>query len=719
MRKKKLIALGLTLGLMLAQIVGFSGCGDEPVIADEAIELIEPVGGFAASEAVQRRTLLRTAVCYDVLVDPYIEEYSCKEAGTYVPGRLRIGDTVRKGEIIYRVEMPAKAKEDALQERLDELTESYEEYKKPIEEELGEQRWQLQVLRERLEEVEDREPEEQSGKAYAAWQKEYEAVLGEHNKKELDVNMNEEALRQRTELYQLDYQYYAAQQQEAREHNAEGIIRSDLDGQIVSMKMAADGETIQANTPVVEVADMNQKLLYCDKAFTGEGTEIFAFINGKKYDVSEEILNEEKVFRLQDPQNEVEIGAYGCIVVYTGRREQVLTVPSEAINNRGLEKYVYVQKNNEVAERTIKTGMTDGVYTEVAAGLEEGERVLYDGRPLQAVNTAVLNKGTSSKLYIKNGAELYFPLRYIIDGGIKHGTIVFQSWATYQRTFPNGVEVRRDITNAQDLPVKAGDLIAEISVRFNDAERQQMAQLETDLKRARERLEDLIAADSEGNEKVIASRQEAIADMEERLAELKADYNTTEVRADRDGRILSMSYDLYDSTIKRSYRLAAGDELSNNFVFAEIAEETVAYLPLPNASKYGRLGYNTTLTVKYQNTENEMIGREAPVVTFKQYGRQEKQALLLDEEFLKDINVLQRQKINVFGYEGVMNNVVVIPAKAATRVKDNLYYVNVLLEDGTIGSTGVIVGGTCTIEREGDSYWVIEGVTEGMTVCWE
>lgn len=711
MRKKKLLITGLAFGLMLGQIVGFSGCGDQPVIADEAIELIEPVGGFAASEAVQRRTLLGTAVCYDVIVDPYIEEYSYDEAGTYVPGSLRVGDEVRKGEIIYRVDLSAKEKEDALQERLDALTESYEEYKKPIEEELAEQRWQLQELRERLEEVEDREPEDQSGKEYAAWQKEYEAVLGEHNKKELDVNMNEEALRQRTELYQLDYQYYATQQREAREHNAGGIIRSGMDGKITAMKIAADGETIQANTPVVEVADMDQKLLYCDKASTGEGKVVFAFINGKKYDVSEEIVNEKRVFRLQDPQNEVEIGYYGCIVVYTGLREQVLTVPSEAVNKRGLEKYVYVQKDNEVVERAIKIGMTDGVYTEVAVGLEEGEQVLYDGRALQAVNTAVLNKGTSSKLYIKNGAELYFPLRYNIQSGIKHGTIVFQAWATYQRTFPNGDEVRRGITNALDLPVKAGELIAEISVKFSAAELQQMAQLETDLKRARERLEDLIAADNEADEKVIASRQEAIADMEERLAEMKADYNTTEVRADRDGRILSVP----------GYRLAAGDVLSTGYNFAEIAEESVAFIPLPESRNYKEfgLGYNTTLTVRYQNWENEMINREAPVVTFNQYGRQEKQALLLDEEFLKDINVLQRQKINVFGYEGVMNNVVVIPSKAVARVKDNLFYVNVLLEDGTIRPTGVIVGGKCTIERDGDSYWVIEGVTEGMTVCWE
>lgn len=702
---------GLTLGLMLGQIVGFSGCGDQPVIADEAIELIEPVGGFAASEAVQRRMLLGTAVCYDVIVDPYIEEYSYEEAGTYIPGKLRIGDEVRKGQIIYRVDLPAKAREDALQERLDALTESYEEYKKAVEEELGEQRWQLQVLNERLEEVEDREPKEQSGAVYAAWQKEYEAVLGERNKKGLDVNMNEEALRQRTELYQLDYQYYAAQQQEARDQNAGGIIRSGMDGKITAMKIAADGETIQANTSVVEVADMNQKLLYCDKASTGEGKVVFAFINGKKYDVSEEILNETRVFRLQDPQDEVEIGAYGCIVVYIGLREQVLTVPSEAVNKRGLEKYVYVQKNNEVTERAIKIGMSDGVYTEVAVGLEEGEQVLYDGRALQAVNTAVLNKGTSSKLYIKNGAELYFPLRYNIQSGIKHGSIVFQSWATYQRTFPNGGEVRRDIANAQDLPVRAGDLIAEISVRFSAAELQQMTQLETDLKRARERLEDLIAADSETDEKVIAVRQEAIADMEERLAEMKADYNTTEVRADRDGRILSVP----------GYRLAAGDVLSAGFVFAEIAEESVAYIPLPKSNNYKEfgLGHNTTLTVRYQNWEFEMVGREAPVVTFNQYGRQEKQALLLDEEFLKDINVLQRQKIDVFGYEGVMNDVVVIPAKAAAKVKDNLFYVNVLLEDGTIRPTGVIVGGQCSIERDGDGYWVIEGVTEGMTVCWE
>ena len=60
-----------------------------------------------------------------------------------------------------------------------------------------------------------------------------------------------------------------------------------------------------------------------------------------------------------------------------------------------------------------------------------------------------------------------------------------------------------------------------------------------------------------------------------------------------------------------------------------------------------------------------------------------------------------------------MRDVLLVPAKAVTK-KDGVTYVKVVLDDGTVVNRSFIAGG-------GDSnyYWVIDGLTEGMKLCWE
>ena len=52
--------------------------------------------------------------------------------------------------------------------------------------------------------------------------------------------------------------------------------------------------------------------------------------------------------------------------------------------------------------------------------------------------------------------------------------------------------------------------------------------------------------------------------------------------------------------------------------------------------------------------------------------------------------------------------------KAAVILKDKSTYVNVLKEDGSVEQVGFIPGGSDT-----NNYWIVDGLTEGMTVCWE
>lgn len=62
------------------------------------------------------------------------------------------------------------------------------------------------------------------------------------------------------------------------------------------------------------------------------------------------------------------------------KRENVLVVPNTALTKRGQENYVQVLENQRPVEKKVETGLADGQYTEITAGLTEGEQVITTQR---------------------------------------------------------------------------------------------------------------------------------------------------------------------------------------------------------------------------------------------------------------------------------------------------------------------------------------------------
>ena len=132
------------------------------------------------------------------------------------------------------------------------------------------------------------------------------------------------------------------------------------------------------------------------------------------------------------------------------------------------------------------------------------------------------------------------------------------------------------------------------------------------------------------------------------------------------------------------------------------------------------------MTVSYVNWEYETVAKEVPVITVNM--DKYKHALLLDRELLQDINIYKtsyqssfnkQTSLEVDGKVKVMNDVLLLPEKAISMVNGSFGYVNVLKEDGSILPTSVVVGGKYLNEDREYSYCVIDGLTEGMTICWE
>lgn len=740
---RKIISAVLGCFLALGQAAGLTGCGESPAVPEEeTVELIEPSAEFSGSETVMRRDMC-TAKVYEVLVDPYVVNYSYEEARNFLPTGRKAGDTVVAGELIYSADILSLSPQiERLTEKLEEIEESYAEYFYDIRTELNNQYWELSVLERELEDIQDNEPEKKSDPAYAAWSREESRAIGACNKKELDINVNELALSERQELMRLDYDHYAEQLQELQRQNEAGKVLSGINGQIVYLQMCDEGDTISAGTVVASVADMNRKLLVCPAIDNGTRRNIqeqYAFFNGKKYDIyydEESSSDTSSVFLLYDPKGEVPVGSYGSLVFYSGMGKQILTVSKEAVHSSGRERYVYVLEGGKPVSRTVKIGRSNSMYIEILSGLEEGEKIFLDKGAPQAVKTEVLERGTVSLDYSAKG-NLYYPVCFDVGCEVKHGTVIFQSWPGYETVLKGIPYSFGQLTQAQYMPLKAGDLIANIRVEPSDEEKLELEQMQNDLKRAEERLDDLVkeAVKNYGEDidkavkKNIESREKAIEQMKEQIAERVEAYGITEVRTERDGRLYyvqdKISYKNGSQSV--SISVQTGDKMSSGYIYAKMIDESVAYVLLPDGVQgtYGRLGYNTTMTVSYNNWENETVTREVPVVTANMKGNS--QVLLLSREILQDMNTYKtsyqgdynrQTSLDVTGKVKCMDNVLLLPERAIKLVSGNFGYVNVLAEDGNLLSVGVVVG-TKYRNENGTYYCVLDGLTEGMTVCWE
>lgn len=714
MRKNRLSSICLVLCTVLAVSATFGGCGESvSTDSEEIIELLEPVGSVTLTEPVVRRNLYNARI-YEANVYPYFEEYAYETSQSFGSYGVMAGESVQAGQVLMYADNESLLRQiEDMEERIQTLTESYEEYCQETEESLAIHREEQENYHEILENLEAEMPPQfltvsggdagtgenrKENPEYSRWQREYRNWDGRYSYAAYQVALGEEALRQRTELYRLDYNYYQSQLQALQSQRKKGKLTAGISGEVVAMRTYNPGTAIGAMTPVMAVGDMDRKLLVCDYILNRtvyNAREIYAFINGRKYDLiyQEEAGDDSKsVFSIVDEEDQVSVGDYGVMVLITDFREQVLTVPTGAIHSEGLEWFVYVMDKDTMVNVPVKRGMSDGVYTEILSGLEEGMEVVVSQKTKVGTKTQVLEKATVVGQTRRGEGILFFSDGTLVKNTIENGTVCF---VDYQ------------VSNYQK--VEAGDVIATVRVEGDSFG---LMQMETNLKRARERLADLIAgSEGEENEGLIAQRREAIEEQEEELARLRSDYSATAIYAPVSGLVTGL------------VTHEENDVLRVEETIGMIVNDSEGYVLLRDEGDY--LNYNNPVEVSYTDSTGEQAVLEGVVanISFKvlSNGFQSGVALVrMPGEVLQNLNITRHSNgtysISSLHYVAevqVMDNVLLVPVGAVT-VDNSNYYVNVWMDDGTVVRTSFLAGG-----KVDGNYWVIDGLTEGMKLCWE
>lgn len=741
MRQKKIISIILFAVMLLS----CCGCKSEPAVQTQnrVVELVEPVNAVADTETVEYRNIYQ-AVLYSANVYPTVREYSFDSSTKVEEFGAFLGESVKKGEaLVYGSTENLDKQIEALEERIATMDENMVKAQQDLSDNLAVPKsevWWREDIVENFERIkplefvyesvlqagtvsdgdsEDAEAEEKEetekkpdrlvrNPEYAKWWKEARVHIGNYKILVHSINVQEENFRQKKVLYEMERTYYVEQLEDLKKKRNQNILTSRAKGEVVAIAERQYGSyNAAAEEPIVAVGNANEKVIKCEfinKAVISKAADVYALIDGIRYEIEYQPLegdsyaklasDGEKVystFVFQGDCEQVQVGDFALITVFEQKREQVLSVPKSALRKDESGYYVYVMKDGEGVVTPVKTGLSDGTYTEITAGLSQGDKVLVENPLNYSDKTVILEKGSFHSTFENRGA-MYYPITEGVYNPVEYGTTYFGEYqvALYER-------------------VKKGDVIATIRVATDDIALQRNR---TKLQRAQERLADLIAADQEDNEEIIRAKQEEIAEMQELLAQMEADGATKKIVAPRSGIVVDM-VELDKETI-----------LNYEAHLAEIADVSTCYVVVENTNQ--QLNYGDEVTITYTNSENQQKTSSGVVANMSHAGigsalRSENAYILLPEENIADMAVSNtngnewwnRLRYNVSANIREMDNVVSVPRNAVWEVNGNTY-VYVKDEQGNVKTQSFVAGGF-----DSTSYWVVEGLSEGMEICLE
>jgi RND family efflux transporter MFP subunit len=83
---------------------------------------------------------------------------------------------------------------------------------------------------------------------------------------------------------------------------------------------------------------------------------------------------------MDNPSHVMKQGMFAEVHIVTDRRENVLTVPVDAVVQKSGDNFIFTVVDSTVKQYKVKTGISDGKVTEIAEGLPEGAQVIVLGQ---------------------------------------------------------------------------------------------------------------------------------------------------------------------------------------------------------------------------------------------------------------------------------------------------------------------------------------------------
>lgn len=686
---------------------------------DSQIELLDPVGVATNYDVASIRDIVSADV-YSCVCVPSVTEFeytSDTPFGKY--GKLP-GEEVKSGDVlIYGSLDDIEDQIEDLEEEMSEKAKDYAYEMSNLSEDLYDIQKDQWELIEKYSDMINNAPEENAS-WYSMWTKGFMTVDEKYKSLIRNVAKMEEQAKEKEELFTLENNYDQGRVERMRKKQDRSNVTTNKDGVVVASNFYESGQNVTKNSKAMAVGDLSQKIFlteYINKSVIAKAQDVYALIDGKRYEVTYEVIEKEEYNRLQkqngivystfyidDPNNEIPQGKFGDIVLIKQTIQNVLTIPNNALNRDGSDFFVYLYDGNSSKRADVTVGARDGMYAEITSGLKEGDKVLTTEAVAPSSKTRKLEKGSLSSEFTGAG-YLFYPSSEWLSNPSKNGKCYLKELCVerYQK-------------------VEAGDVLAKIEVVADNVEIQRM---ERKIQRQQERLVTLLKDKEEENRKsldiidraldrAIKEKQRAIEDLMKEYNELKEYSGIINITAPYTGIIL-------DKT-----NLKEGALLNYKENIYEIADEGMSFIFVEDSE--GRLSYGTEATVSYTNFDRQKKEVTGTVVTVSNQALSSElntgyAIISLPKEDIEEITMIgsmqsmegywSRSMFNVSAKIRSVDDVVLVPKSLVKEVGGDTF-VKVNTEDGRGTYVNFIAGGS-----DVSNYWVVSGLSEGMEICSE
>ncbi|MCI8543569.1 MAG: biotin/lipoyl-binding protein [Lachnospiraceae bacterium] len=357
--------------LLLA--AGLTGCTVENIfsteksISMEVPDLLEPVDVKLDMAVAQKEDIYQLSI-YSGEVVPYTEELHFTVDGYLESVNVIMGDMVQEGDVL------AVLSEEQVAEQIENLEKEIDNLLTMGEFSDRQASLDLEIAREELQMM-----HEQGQFGYTGWAK------------ELEIQKLELAQAEAQELRGLELQKKQETLRKLQEKIGKNEITAPFSGRIVYIADMKKGDGIQGYTPVIYIADDSRLSLsaeYISESSLNGADRICAKILDKEVDISlvpydtnemvkAALAGEEMQaqFSIDTQEPWILAGQYAVVMVYQSYKENVLTIPINALYRDGSGQYVYRQVDGARVRCDVKTDMTTDTKAEVIEGLEEGDMV--------------------------------------------------------------------------------------------------------------------------------------------------------------------------------------------------------------------------------------------------------------------------------------------------------------------------------------------------------
>lgn len=329
---------GFRLAVIALTAVCFAGCGTKEESA-RSISLLAPVEAVVDIETALYRDFY-TLKTKDAELTPHTEELAFEASGRVSKLYVEIGSEVKAGDLL------AEQEEDGVRTAAANALDKY----------LSEKKAYLDAVKSARKKL--------AGGLSADEREWYELLLS-----------------QAEEMWAMQEPGLWEIWEEARSRVGNSKVYAPYDGVVTAC--VAQGTQLAAGQPVLALADTTRQYVivggYLAPSEYKTYDRVYAIINGKETELTyeEELMQEEglRTYYTAKELNGAKFGDFILVCMVSDFREQVLSVPGNAIYKDGSGSYVYLIQEDTRVRRNVTTGRKNNIYTEIVEGLEEGDRI--------------------------------------------------------------------------------------------------------------------------------------------------------------------------------------------------------------------------------------------------------------------------------------------------------------------------------------------------------